>query len=206
MPTSASAPAPRIAALVLAAGRSTRMGHFKLLADLGGKPMLRRVVEAVCAAPVAPVVVVTGHEAEAVQVALCGLAVSFVHNPRYAEGLATSLAAGISALPDDVDGVVVVLGDMPQIAPATLAALVQAFTSGHVVVPVQGGEMGNPILWPREAFARMASLTGDAGARRLLPAFDGRIRRVEVSEGDIFADVDTPEALAAIRGRIDSAS
>lgn len=196
--------APRIAALVLAAGRSTRMGHFKLLADVGGKPMLWRVVEAVTAAQVTRTIVVTGNEAEAVAGALAGLDVGYVHNARFAEGLATSLAAGVAALPSDCDGVVVALGDMPQIAAATLDALIGAFQPGHVVVPVREGEIGNPILWPREAFAAMAGLAGDAGARRLLPAFEGRVIRVAVAEGDIFTDIDTPEALAALRARFAS--
>lgn len=195
---------PRIAGLVLAAGRSTRMGHFKLLADVGGKPMLRRVVEAVTGSRVACTVVVTGHEADAVRAAVAGLGVAVVHNPRFAEGLATSLAAGLAALPPECDGVVVALGDMPQITSGTLNALLKAFEPGHVVVPVRDGEIGNPILWPRDAFGRMAALSGDAGARRLLPAFEGRVTRVEVQEGDIFTDVDTPEALAALRARFAS--
>lgn len=196
---SVAGPVPRIAAIVLAAGRSTRMGHFKLLADLGGVPMLRRVVETVRKARVTRTIVVSGHQAEAVTAALDGLDITIVHNPRFAEGLATSLAAGLAALPPDTDSVLVALGDMPQVTTATLDALIAAFTPGEVVVPVSAGEIGNPILWPREAFAAMAHLSGDAGARRLLPAFEGRVRRVEVADGGILTDVDTPEALAALR-------
>lgn len=202
MSSASESPAPRIAAIVLAAGRSTRMGHFKLLADLGGRPMLRRVVEAAAASQVAHTIVVTGHEAEAVRAALAGLAVTLVHNPRFAEGLATSLAAGLAAVPADIDGVVVALGDMPQVGTATLDALIGAFAPGMVVVPVRAGEIGNPILWPRQAFAAMVALTGDVGARRLLPQFEGHVQRVEVTEGGIFADVDTPEALDAVRMRM----
>lgn len=190
-----------IAAIILAAGRSTRMGHFKLLADIGGVPMLRRVVQTVHAARVSRTIVVTGHKAEAVAAALAGLDITLVHNPRFAEGLATSLATGLAALPPETDGVLVALGDMPQVATATLDALIAAFSPGEVVLPVTKGEVGNPILWPRAAFADMARLTGDAGARRLLPAFEGRIRRIEVADAGIFADVDTPEALAALRAR-----
>lgn len=192
----------RIAAIVLAAGRSTRMGHFKLLADLAGVPMVRRVVEAVRGSSIAAVYVVTGHQADGVAAALAGGDAHLVHNPRFAEGLATSLAAGIAALPADIDGAVVVLGDMPGVTAATIDALLAAFEPGRVVVPVQGGEIGNPILWPREAFARMSALTGDAGARRLLPAFEGRVARVDVTDSDIFGDVDTPEALADVRARM----
>lgn len=198
----ASRSGPRIAAIVLAAGRSTRMGHFKLLADLGGVPMVRRVVETVRAARVTEVIVVSGHDATAVEAALAGLGVRLVDNPRFAEGLATSLGVGLAAVAPETDGVLVALGDMPQVTTATLDALIAAFVPGEVVVPVSGGEIGNPILWPRAAFADMARLTGDAGARRLLPAFDGHVRRVDVGDPGIFADVDTPEALAEVRTRL----
>lgn len=203
MSTTEASRMSRIAAIVLAAGRSTRMGHFKLLADVGGVPMLRRVVETVQASGVTDTIVVSGHQAEAVAAALQGLDVRLIHNPRFADGLATSLSAGLAALPPDTDGVLVALGDMPQVTTATLDALIAAFTPGAVVVPVSAGEIGNPILWPREAFAEMTRLAGDAGARRLLPAFEGRVRRVEVADGGIFADVDTPEALAQVRSRLE---
>lgn len=191
-----------IAAIILAAGRSTRMGHFKLLADIAGQPMLRRIVMQVLASNAGSVIVVTGHEAEAVRAALGGLDVAFTHNPRFAEGLSTSLAAGISALADDAEGALVVLGDMPGITAAILDRLLADFEPGSVVVPVRNGEMGNPMLWPREAFAAMVQLTGDAGARRLLPRFEGRVRYVDVADDGILADVDTPEALAAHRAKL----
>ena len=90
-------PEPSIAAVVLAAGRSTRMGaENKLLADIGGKPMVRRVVEAALASRARPVLVVTGHQADGVRAALAGLEVAFVDNPDYAVGLSSSLKAGIA--------------------------------------------------------------------------------------------------------------
>ena len=95
---------PDIAAIVLAAGRSTRMGAAnKLTADIGGKPMVRCVVEAALASAASPVLVVTGHQAADVRAALAGLAVAFVDNPDYAAGLSTSLKAGIAAVPDAAD-------------------------------------------------------------------------------------------------------
>lgn len=181
------------------------MGHFKLLADLAGKPMVRWVAEAVCRSTVSQVVVVTGNEAEAVARVLDGLDVQCVHNPDYARGLSASLAIGLSSLPAHVDGAVIMLGDMPQVTTAAIDALVDAFEPGHVIVPVHEGQSGNPILWPREAFARMTALSGDAGARKLLPDFAGRVREVEIDSRGIFEDIDTPEALAALRARLGQA-
>ncbi|MDX2201977.1 MAG: nucleotidyltransferase family protein [Hyphomicrobiaceae bacterium] len=191
-----------VAAVILAAGRSSRMGHPKLLADVGGTPMLRRVVQAALGSPARPILVVTGHEAAAVAHSLEGLDVGLVHNAEFAAGLSTSLKAGIAALPAGIDGAVVLLGDMPQVTAAHISALLAAFAPGLVVVPVHAGRRGNPILWPREAFARIASLSGDAGAKRLLAEFADLVREVEIASPAIFRDIDTPEALAALRAEI----
>ena len=124
-------PAPggsSVAAVVLAAGRSTRAGAVnKLTAAIIGVPMVARVVDAVLASPARPVIVVTGHDADAVRAALKGRPVAFVHNPRYADGIATSIAAGIKALPGDVAGALVVLGDMPALGGGDIARLIAAF-------------------------------------------------------------------------------
>ena len=192
-----------IAAIVLAAGRSTRMGVAnKLTADIGGKAMVRRVVEAALASAASPVLVVTGHQAEDVRGALAGLEMAFVDNPDYAVGLASSLKAGIGAVPDAADGALVLLGDMPQITGVHLDRLMAAFADdegGAIIVPTHAGKRGNPVLWPRAYFAEMLQLEGDAGARRLLAAHASRVREVDLGTDAIFADVDTPEALAEVR-------
>jgi molybdenum cofactor cytidylyltransferase len=193
-----------IAAVVLAAGRSTRMGtNNKLLADVGGKPMVRRAVEAALGSEAAPVLVVTGHQAARVRGALAGLDVAFVHNGDYARGLSASLAAGIRALPSAVAGTLVLLGDMPHIVPGHLDRLIAAFRDegGAVIVPVHAGERGNPVLWPRAFFAQILGLEGDAGAKRLLATPAARVRELDLGTDAIFLDVDTAEALAQARGR-----
>ena len=194
---------PRTACIVLAAGRSTRMGAAnKLLADVGGKAMVRRVVEAALASVAAPVLVVTGHQAEDVRVALVGLEAAFVHNPDYALGLSSSLKVGIAAVPEAADGALVLLGDMPQVTAAHLDLLMAAFADHRgeaIVVPTHAGKRGNPVLWPRACFAQMLRLEGDAGAKRLLATHSDRVREVDLGTDAIFADVDTPEALAELR-------
>jgi molybdenum cofactor cytidylyltransferase len=197
-------PEPSIAAILLAAGRSTRMGGpNKLLADIGGKPMLRRVVEAALASRARPILVVTGHQAESVQAALAALDVTFVDNPDYAAGLSSSLRAGIGAVPGDCDGVLVLLGDMPRIRSAHLDRLIAAFAAepaATIVLPTNAGRRGNPVLWPSDCFAEMLQLDGDAGAKRLLAVHADRVREVDLGTDAIFADIDTPAALAVERG------
>jgi molybdenum cofactor cytidylyltransferase len=196
-----------IACIVLAAGRSTRMGAAnKLTADVGGKPMVRCAAEAALASGASPVLVVTGHQGDEVRAALAGLDLSFVHNPDYAEGLSTSLKAGIRALPEDVLGALVLLGDMPRIQTSHLARLITVFNEHGgqaIVVPTHAGKRGNPVLWPRALFAEMLQLDGVAGARRLFSVHADRIRGVDLGTDTIFLDIDTPDALAQLRGRSD---
>jgi len=193
----------RIAATVLAAGRSTRMGAAnKLLADVGGKPMLRHAVEAALASQARPVLVVTGHEAEKVHAALSGSPATSVHNPDYRAGLSSSLRAGIAAVPPDCDGAMVLLGDMPGISPGLIDRLIAGFDplQGHsICVACAGGRQGHPVLWSRVFFEQIAALTGDAGARKLLDTHAGRVIEIQADDDAPLTDIDTPEALAAYR-------
>ncbi|MCX7172131.1 MAG: methylmalonyl Co-A mutase-associated GTPase MeaB [Proteobacteria bacterium] len=191
---------PRIAALVLAAGRSSRMdGSNKLLELLDGIPLVLRVVNAALASHVISVTVVTGHAAEQVETAIAGRKVTLRRNPDYAEGMASSLRCGIDSLPADIDGALVLLGDMPLINAAHIDALIGQFASQPaIVVPMKHGQRGNPVIWPRNCFAEIRSLQGDQGARQLLARHAGLITKLEMASDAIFADVDTPEMLAAL--------
>jgi len=193
----------KIAAIVLAAGRSTRMGATnKLLAEVGGRPMARRVAETALASAARPVLVVTGHQAEAVRSALMGLDVDLIANPDYAVGLATSLKAGIRALPADCQGALMLLGDMPRVTAAHLDALMAAFAperDAAIVVPTHNGQRGNPVLWSAEFFAEMLGLEGDVGARTLVARHADRVREVDLGTDAVLIDVDTPEALVRLK-------
>jgi molybdenum cofactor cytidylyltransferase len=195
--------ASRIAAVVLAAGRSTRMGaRNKLLEEIGGKPIVRHVAEAVAASRCDPVLVVTGHQADRVAGALAGLDVHFVHNADYAAGISTSLRCGIAAVPTTADGAMVLLGDMPGITGRDIDAIAACFNpleGRSICVPVRGGRRGNPVLWGRSLFAAIMSVTGDTGARHLLASHDDCVAEVAVDSDAIFNDVDTPDALEALR-------
>lgn len=193
---------PRIAAIVLAAGRSSRMGQQnKLLADIGGKPMVRHTVEAALASRAAPVVVVTGHMAAEVAAALDGLDVTLAANPDYATGLASSLKVGVRVLQGNQDGILVLLGDMPCIERGHIDRLIEAFSPDAIVVPTHDDRIGNPILWPARYFPELLHLEGDAGAKRLVGTHAAHLRKIDLATDAIFVDVDTPEALADTRDR-----
>ncbi|QDX80112.1 hypothetical protein B9N43_01880 [Denitratisoma sp. DHT3] len=190
---------PRIAALVLAAGRSSRMGERnKLLCPVEGVPMVRRAVESALASRCAQVMVVSGHQSREVLAALEGCAVSRVFNPDYAAGMASSLRVGLQALPADTDGVLVLLADMPWVAAAHLDQLIAAFDPARpeILVPERDGRRGNPVLWPRHDFAELERIEGDVGGRVLMQRHEERVRGVRFASDAIFADVDTPQALA----------
>jgi molybdenum cofactor cytidylyltransferase len=192
-----------VAAIVLAAGRSSRMrGSNKLLEDFGGKPLVRRAVESALASRATPVVVVTGNDEAAVRKSLAGLDVRFVHNADYAQGLSTSLKAGIRALPDDVAAAVICLADMPGVSPSLIDRLIGAFEPERgalIVAPVHEGRRGNPILWARRFFPELLKLEGDVGARNLAANYSEGVAEIEVTDDGAFFDIDTPEALQIAR-------
>ena len=190
-----------VGALVLAAGRSVRMGANKLTADLAGRPVLSHVLAAVDAARL-PAIVVTGHDADAVAAIAAPRAI--VHAARYAEGLSQTLAAGIRAVPADWSAAVVVLGDMPALTATDLAAIAERASDDAIVVPVHDGKRGNPVAWGRRFFGRLGAIEGDVGGKALLAEFSDAVVEVEASGDGILVDVDTPEALAALRARYSS--
>ena len=199
----------RVAALVLAAGRSTRMGAVnKMLAEIGGKPLVRIAAEQAVASHAQPVIVVTGHEREKVEAALKGLQVRFVHNADYAEGLGTSLKAGIAAVPEENDAAVVCLGDMPQVDAALINRLIAAFDPERgalVVVPSIDGKRGNPVVWSRRFFHDLMTIQGDVGARHLIGNYAEAVVEVPVAGEAALTDVDTPESLLAVKAEIERA-
>ena len=193
---------PRIAGIILAAGKSSRMGALnKLLIPIEGKPMVRRAAEAVLGAELAPVCVVTGHQRAEVEEALKGLPVTLVNNENYAAGMSTSLKRGLDALPDDCDGALVALGDMPLITANEIRQLVNAFNPVEgraIIVPVRRGKRGNPVLWARRFFGEMTAAGGDVGARHLFNAYPEAIAEVEMASDGVLTDIDTPQALARL--------
>lgn len=200
-----------VAAIVLAAGRATRFaedeghGGGKVFAELEGRALVAHVAAAAVESRAAPIIVVTGRGAERAPAALAGLDIVLVHNDRFAEGMAGSLATGLAAVPLAASAALVLLADMPRVKPATLDALIATFDRERpdAVVPVHERGWGNPVLISRALFPALLRLSGDEGARRILADGAHRVLSCRVDDPGVLFDVDTREALDALaRGEL----
>ncbi|MDY0871171.1 molybdopterin-binding/glycosyltransferase family 2 protein [Dongia rigui] len=189
---------PKVAAIVLAAGRSSRMGRNKLLLDWNGKPIVAHVLDKLAGIGFAETVVVIGHQAGKVKAALSDRpGLKIVEARDYASGMAASLKAGLKALAPGSDAALVILGDMPQISADLLKRLIAAYQpleGRAIVLPVADGKRGNPVLFDRRFFAEMLLLEGDVGARHIIGGNAELVAEVPAPAQEIFIDVDTPEA------------
>lgn len=190
----------RVAALVLAAGAGRRFGGGKQLAQWHGKPLVTHVTETALASAVDGVTVVLGAQADAVRGVLPSTQLRVVENPSWANGMSSSLQAGLSALPKNIAAVVVLLADQPQVSSATINALIERFqrTLAPVVYPTFEGKRGNPVLLGRKLFPQLRQLHGDTGARGVVAAHLPVAEAVAVPDATILHDVDTPADLDAL--------
>lgn len=199
----ANARAPKVAGLLLAAGQSRRMGAAnKLTEALAGATMLERSLANLKASRANPLQAVSGHDYEAIETLLDAAGVKYVHNPAFAEGLSTSLKRGLAALPTNIDGVVVCLGDMPKVSTDSIDCLIAAFKPSEgraICVPSYRGKRGNPMLFASRFIPELQNLRGDMGARGLLSLYPDFVCEVPVDDPGILADADTPEDLARLR-------
>lgn len=194
-----------VAILIPAAGFARRMrGADKLMEPVAGQPVLRRIAQAACA--VARTVIVTlpqGGFGPSRLAALDGLAVTPILVPDAAEGMAASLRAGMTTLPEGASGVMILLADLPEIEAADLAALIDAFRADPAAPIVRAtaadGQPGHPVIFPRDLFAELAQVSGDSGAKALLAAHRNRLRDLPLPGRRAVTDLDTPEDWAAWR-------
>lgn len=190
-----------IAAIILAAGLSRRMGENKLLLQAEGQPMVRRAAALCQAAGLHPIIAVLGHQAMLVQHALAGLPVHCVLNENFASGMASSLTTGLAALPAETAAVLVCLGDMPLVTLDDISALCAAFAPEEgraICIPVHDRRRGNPVLLGHQIFAELASISGDQGAKTIIQKHAELVVEVPAGSG-VLMDIDTPEAYASFR-------
>ena len=184
-----------VAAIILAAGKSTRMGEAKQLLRLGESTVLGQTIENVRRAAVNEIVLVLGASAEAIRRRLPaslleGLKV--VVNPAYEQGMASSLRAGLSALDPQTDAALIVLADQPFVRPETLDQLGRKHrqTQAQIVIPSYEGRRGNPVLLDRSVFAEVMALEGDIGCRAIFGSHTERTVKLEVEDEGILLDID----------------
>lgn len=195
-------PKPVVAAVILAAGGSTRFGEPKQLLSWHGRPLITHCADTAWIAGLSPVVVVTGAEANRIIPVLEDRDVRVMRNYRWQEGMSSSLSAGLAALPADVDAAIFIPVDQPLITAPFLQSLVafwQTHGAGIVVPTLDDGQRGTPVLFARRYFPELATLTGDTGGRALFAKHADDLVAMPVSDPDILADVDTPEAYARLQ-------
>jgi molybdenum cofactor cytidylyltransferase len=195
----------KIAAIILAAGQSSRMGQHKLLLPFFGKPLVLYVVDQTTAAGFDEVLVVVGYHAEAVRALLTDRPVRLIENPDYAQGQSTSMRAGIVALPPHIDAAMILLGDQPLVDPALLKRLMHAWqdTAKPIIVPFYGGQRGNPVLFARAIFPELLRVTGDQGGREILQRHAQEIEPVHIATTDAAQDVDTWQEYQTLLKRLE---
>ena len=190
----------KIAGIILAAGQSRRMGATnKLLAQFNNTSFVQTIARNALEAELDEIIVVTGHEAERIEAEVSGLNVTCILNKNFAQGLSSSLKVGVSALESDVDAVLILLADMPFITTDIIREVAASYDHEYpdrILVPYHKGKRGNPVLWPRQYFSELTSLTGDQGARQLLRAYQNTIHKLDLGK-EVLIDIDTPEAAEA---------
>ena len=186
----------QIYGLVLAAGMARRMGSTKQLLPFGDRTILQTVVDTLSGADLAGVVVVLGHDADAVRESLHGQPVLCCVNDAYREGMFSSVLCGLHHLPADADAVLIALGDQPQIELKVVQAVVRAYRGGDrgIVIPISGGKRGHPVLINLSRYRdEILSLSGDEGLKPVMRGHPQDTLEVPVDDEGILRDLDTPE-------------
>lgn len=196
---------PFVSAIVLAAGESRRMGEAnKLLLPFGGRPLVEHVVRAVTASDVDEVIVVLGHEAEAVRSIVDGYPVRVARNDAYAEGMTTSILAGVQAASSEAEGFMICLSDLPLIEPAEFTTIADAFRNAFavdpdcIVRPVHEGTPGNPVVFSAAYRAAILDHQGLVGCKGLVKQHRDHVVETAMTRDHVVRDVDTPEAYARL--------
>lgn len=190
----------RFAAVIAAAGLSSRMHEFKPMLCVGQNTMIGMVIRNLREAGVAEIVVVVGYKADILRRYLASMDVTVCENPAYAETkMFFSLCLGIRALNGAYDGVLLTPGDVPSVRPETIRALMEK--DSPIVRPVHGNALGHPVLVRKECVAGILDYCGEGGLLGAVEAQGVPVLNVEVDDAGVLMDADTPEDLKALRRR-----
>jgi molybdenum cofactor cytidylyltransferase len=187
-----------VAAIILSAGKSERMGSPKALLQYHGQSFLATILAAIASARMSPAIVVAGHHYDAISQAFPDVQIAF--NPNYEQGMSTSIQVGIRALPAGLAGVAVFLVDHPMIDRQTIDALVASLEPGRIVVPVHDGRRGHPVIFAAELFDEILNLSPDQGLNTVVRRQPERVVEVLVENAGVLRDIDTPEQFARLLG------
>lgn len=200
------------AAIILAAGSSSRMGggRHKLLLPLDGRPVLAHVMDATLASQARPIILVLGHQADQVRAQITQYtthpAITIIENAGYLQGMSTSMRIGLqmllsngyekSELPYQIDSALIMLGDQPMISHQVIDSLITAYrtTGKRIVAPLYSGKRGSPVLFDLSLFPELLQVTGDEGGRSVLEGHRQELELVEMGDARANYDVDTWEA------------
>ena len=198
----------QVAAIILAAGGSTRFGRCKQLVDWEGEPMLSHVVDVALRAGLDPVIAVLGCEASETSAALGDRPVRTLMNWRWEEGLSTSVQTGLAGVPPQAEAALFIQGDQPLITPDLLQSIIDRFvqTEASIVQTAHAGRRGTPVLFARRFFAELFTVTGDEGGRSLIRRYPEEVATVNVTAPHILRDVDTSEDYEQLRKKHDRES
>ena len=185
-----------IAAIVPAAGMSTRMGRNKLLLAFKGKPLIARAVDTLLESEVDQVVVVLGHEADKVKAKLQGRQVTIVENPNYGQGMSTSIRVGLGAVSSDARAIMIYLADQPLLEPEDVNRLIRAFAEARehnksIVVPYFRGQRGNPVILDASYKEDILEVVGEVGCKRVIKRNPDKVLVVEMETDHVVRDVDS---------------
>jgi|TARA_B100001750_G_C15519854_1_gene610646 molybdenum cofactor cytidylyltransferase len=186
-----------VSATILAAGNSSRMGaENKLLLPIDGIPMICQVVNTVLKSKLFPIHLVTGFDRNKILEALSNLSINEIYNPNWSDGMASSIYSAVSSLPKNADGIMIVLGDMPNIRSKTLNQLCDEFVNfdgDRIIYPLYNGRQANPVIFPQKYFMKILSSTGHRGCKKLLKQYPEDAVGIPIASDEVILDCDTKD-------------
>ena len=191
----------RVAGVVLAAGMATRMGGSKVVREVGGRPMVRRVVEACLSSRLSNTLVVLGHDAVNVEASLRGLSVRVLMNHRYRQGLSTSVNTALGIIGPECRAALFLHADQPFVTAALIDRILEVFSVSRrpIVRPLVEGRPGNPVLFAAELFPELREETGDRGGRDVIRRHIEDVALVKVDDPLLCLDIDSPDDYERVR-------